>query len=571
MSLSALLREVLEMLVNKVLVIGLDGAEPELLDRWINRGYLPNLASIQQSGVYGRLRSTMPPVSPAAWSTFMTGVNPGKHGVYDFTVRDFATYGVRITRRPRVPSLWRLLSDQDKSVCVVNVPQSYPPEEVNGIVVTGLGTPAGSVFTYPSVLSKSLEQKGFRFVTSQSVRTDGPDAFLTGVYEVADTVVTTAIQVFRQIDWDFGMVVLRLTDEIPHYFWHNMDPNHPSYPGDENPHRDVILDCYRRADRMVGDLVRQAADDNTVVFVVSDHGFGPLHQDVYLNEWLRQEGFLTVSKSPGNEDGQGLFRRLGLTHAQLGALLGRLGLNKTRAFLRDRLGKLASVLPADDQLHVSDVVDWANTRAYSIGYMGQIYLNVKGRDPAGVVMLGEDYEAVCADLIARLRSWRHPVDGQPIVDEVYRRDQIYEGCYRDQGPDLLVMMRGLTYITRQNREFGMHGRVFVDPSTGETATHRMDGVFLASGPNIRQDQRIGTSQIDAVAPTILYLLDCQVPSYMDGKVIHAALEPKHWRATPVAYFDSPAVKTNVEREQGGLSDGEQREVIDQLRRLGYIE
>lgn len=560
------------MAIGRVLVIGLDGATPELLEPWIDQGYLSNLGHIRETGVYGRLRSTLPPVSPAAWSTFMTGVNPGKHGVYDFTVRDFATYGVRITQRPPVPSLWRLLSEQERSVCIVNVPQSYPPEIVNGTVVTGLGTPAGSVFTHPAALSRSLEQQGFRFVTPHTVREDGPDAFIAGVYDVADTVVATAAQLFGQADWDFGMVVLRLTDEIPHFFWHYMDPAHPAYPGNGNPYRDAILDCYRKTDLLVGELLRQVADDNTTVLVVSDHGFGPLHQDVYLNEWLRHEGFLTVTDGviPRGR-GRGLLRRLGLTQAQLGALLGRAGLNNVRAFLRDRLGKLASAIPADSELHVSDVVDWAKTKAYSIGYMGQIYLNVKGRDPMGAVAPGEDYEMVMDDLIARLRSWRHPADGQLVVDAVYRGDQIFEGFYRALGPDLLVTMRGLTYITRQNREFGMRGRVFVDPPTGETATHRMDGVLLASGPNIRQGQRIPLSQIGAVAPTILYLLDARIPSHMDGRVIQDVIEPGHWRANPVVQFESTALEMAKLSHDAGLSEGEQREVMEQLRRLGYME
>jgi predicted AlkP superfamily phosphohydrolase/phosphomutase len=551
----------------RVLVIGLDGATWDLIHPWAQAGHLPHLARLLEEGSGGTLMSTIPPISPAAWSSFMTGKNPGKHGVFDFTVRDFQGYGMRVALRPPEATLWGLLSAQGGCVCVVNVPQTYPVEAVNGYMVTGLGTPSGRMFTHPAELTPILRQENYRINTDAVFQRDGAAPFIEGVHQVAGQVTDTALRLMGPLDWDFSMVVLRLTDEIPHYFWHWMDPSHPAHQPADALHKEAVLRCYQKADELVGKLIAGVQDGQTTVFLMSDHGFGPLYKDVYLNEWLRQQGFLTLRSHPTTRAlFTRLLQRLGLTRTQVGHTLARWGLNQLRGAIRDRLGTRAGIFPQDDRPRVGDVVDWEKTRAYSVGYIGQIYVNLAGRDPHGVVPSGQEYEDLRAELIERLLQMVDPEDGRPVVDRVFRKEEVYRGRFLSSAPDLLLLMRGLTYITRHSYEFAREAQVCTTPPTHETGGHRQEGILLASGNHIADNRWIEQARIEDLAPTILYLLGCEVPTDMDGKVLTDLLQPEFVTAHPVKYGEARWQQDVLE----GLTPEEEQSLMEHLRNLGYV-
>jgi predicted AlkP superfamily phosphohydrolase/phosphomutase len=551
----------------RVLVIGLDGATWDLLRPWAAEGHLPHLARLLEEGSSGRLMSTIPPVSPAAWSSFMTGKNPGKHGVFDFTVRDFDSYRMRVASRPSEPTLWGLLSARGRRVCVINVPQTFPPEPVNGYMVTGLGTPSQTIFTHPEELTQDLRRAGYRIVPAALLHRDGAVPFVEEVYQIAEETAHTALRLMAQQDWDLSVVVLRLTDEIPHYFWHWMDRSHPAHQPSDPFHSQAVFRAYQKADELVGQLIAEAVDSETTVLVMSDHGFGPLHKDVYLNEWLRQAGFLTLRSSPTLRALVARFlRRLGLTRSQVGHTLSRWGLQRLRGALRDGLGMWAEVFPNDEQPRVTELVDWDRTRAYSVGYIGQIYANLAGRDPQGVVSPGEELEEVLADLTRKLRTLVDPADGKPIVDQVFHKAEVYTGPHLSRAPDLLLLMRGLAYITRQGYEFDRAGHVFGTPPTQETGGHRMEGILIASGHHIARNKWLERARIEDLAPTILHLLACEVPTDMDGEVLQSLLQPDFVAGQPIRYID-------VQWEQDAPADltpEEEQSLLEHLRNLGYI-
>lgn len=554
---------------DRVLVIGLDGATLDLVEPWARAGHLPNFARLLGEASGGRLLSTIPPVSPAAWSSFMTGKNPGKHGVFDFTVRDFSSYGVKVALRPTEPTVWGLLSARGKRVCVVNVPQCYPPEPVNGYMVTGLGTPSQRVFTYPEELTQALRQKGYPLGVAATLQRDGPAAFEQAVYQVAERVTDTAVRLMDEVDWDFSMVVLRLTDEIPHYYWHWMDPSHPAHRPSDPLHSEAVLRCYQKADELVGRLIAEAVDDRTTCLIMSDHGFGPLHKDVYLNEWLRQRGLLELRARPSaGAVWKGLLRRMGLSRTQVGHLLARLGLNGLRGALRDGLGKWAEVFPQDSQPRIDDLVDWSKTRAYGIGYIGQIYANLIGRDPEGIVAPGAEYERLLGELIRLLEDMVDPDDGQPVVSQIYRKQDIYHGDYVERAPDLVVLMRGLAYITRQSYEFARRHSVFALPPTGETGGHRLEGLLLAYGARVAPGVRLERAEIMDLAPTILHLMECPVPEDMDGRTLVELLHPHFMAAHPVQVDQSASGEQ--QRGAGELTPEEEQDLLEHLRSLGYV-
>jgi predicted AlkP superfamily phosphohydrolase/phosphomutase len=368
-------------------------------------------------------------------------------------------------------------------------------------------------------------------------------------------------------DWDLSVVVLRLTDEIPHYFWHWMDRSHPAHQASDAFHREAVFRAYQKADELVGELIAEAADSETTVLVMSDHGFGPLHKDVYLNEWLRQEGFLTLRSSPTPRALVArLLRRLGLTRSHVGHTLSRWGLHRARGALRDGLGRWAEVFPNDEQPRVTELVDWDRTRAYSVGYIGQVYANLAGRDPQGVVSPGEEAEEVLADLTRRLQSLVDPADGKPVVDQVFHKAEIYTGPHLATAPDLLLLMRGLAYITRQGYEFDQAGHVFGRPPTQETGGHRMEGILIASGHRIARNRRLERAQIEDLAPTVLHLLGSEVPTDMDGEVLKPLLHPDFVAKQPVRYIDVQW----EEDEHADLTPEEEQSLLEHLRNLGYI-
>lgn len=552
---------------NRCFVIGLDGASPRLIRRFVSQGHLPNLARLIRTGQFGTLESTFPPMSPSAWTSFMTGKNPGKHGVFDFTQRQTGTYRARITSRSDQTTLWSYLSSLGRKVAVFNVPQTYPVEVVdNGIIVTGLGTPQGRRFTHPQSLGDELLTQGYRIDANVHFRAGVEHEFLSTSFETARSNVEIILPYLRSETWDLVVAVLRLTDEVPHYFWKYMDRDHPAYE-DRPEFADAIRQCYSLADELVGRLIETAGD--STIIVMSDHGFGPLYRDVYLNEWLKREGFLTLrSRMSGSALLSSAMRRIGFTRSRVGPILSRIGLSRLRGALREGLGARASLIPNDSRTRLSDLVDWSSTRAYSMGYIGQVFVNLAGREPEGIVAPGAEYEQVIEALTESLLDMPDPDDGKPIVDRVLRGSEVYHGAYVDDAPDLFIVMRGFSYITRESYEWSLSGDYVVEPPTLECAAHRPDGVLIMSGHSIsKQPVDYGARIID-LAPTIIHMLDEAVPLDMDGEVLSGWLAPE-LRRNSVKYAESDnQPDTRIPHD---LSNEEEADVLQRLRDLGYVD
>jgi predicted AlkP superfamily phosphohydrolase/phosphomutase len=242
-------------------------------------------------------------------------------------------------------------------------------------------------------------------------------------------------------------------------------------------------------------------------------------------------------------------------------------LGRLRAWLRNALGSQANVIPNDPRPHISDVVDWRRTRAYSTGYIGQVYLNVKGRDPEGIVSPA-DYETVRDQVADHLRKLVDAEDGKPVVDQVIRREQVCHGPYADIAPDLFVLMRDLTYITRESYDWPVDSRIFIKPLTGENGGHRIPGVLIMYGGPAHKSQAIESANIMDIAPTILYLFGCPIPSDFDGAVLtnwltEGALANQIITGTPIMPLPLD--------EQIVLSPSEENELMQRLRDLGYVD
>jgi predicted AlkP superfamily phosphohydrolase/phosphomutase len=345
-----------------------------------------------------------------------------------------------------------------------------------------------------------------------------------------------------------------------------MDTSHPAHDKErDEPWRDALLEHYQECDRLTGELIAAAGPDVTTL-VMSDHGMGPLYKDVYLNEWLRQQGYLAVRERQPIR--QAALARMGVTRTRVSATLRGMRLGWLERAIKDRLGARIRVLPRDRVRELEEAVDWGHTRAYSFGYHGQIYLNLKGREPEGIVQPGAEADALRREIMQKLGELTDPADGQAVVSAMYRAEDLYSGPNVAYAPDIIVLMRDLAYITRRGYEIGdQPGVLFGPPAMGESASHRLNGLLVAAGPGIVQH---GGSKDDIsimdVMPTILHIMGCEVPHGLDGKVQSDWLDDDA-RRRPVKFTEGAGTASAAATD---FTEEEEAEVVERLKDLGYL-
>lgn len=522
-----------------VLVIGLDGATFDVLNPWLAAGYLPTLATLTRGGACGVLRSTLPPVTAPAWASFMTGWQPTRHGVFDFFAPGRAVQGsleLVNSSHVRGPLLWERLSAAGARVGVLNVPLTYPPRAVNGFLVPGLLSPDQGATTFPAgFLARYVAELGpYRLTPRGLFRPNTPQPFIDELLTVTETQLRYALRLSREHPVDFLMVHFLATDIAQHKLWRYMDSAHPWYDAAESArYGPAIRDIFSRIDAGLGELLAQLPGPVTTL-VMSDHGFGPQHRTVNLNNLLQATGDLRLRRTPG------VWAR---RQAQRSRPARRI-LGWRRSDLRDQ------------PVQFSDV-DWPQTRAYAVGHMGQVYLNVRGREPAGQVA-SADYEAERAALAERLLAWRTP-NGQRIVDAVIPAPGLTHG-----GPDLHVIMDG--YRSVAYPMFAADGQIALEQRGGDSGNHRPEGILILHGPDIQAGLTLPETHITDLAPTILHLMGAPIPPDLDGRVLLEALTPAARTRRPLALAALPA----TEPEAQALDAAAAAEVAARLRALGYL-
>lgn len=550
----------------KVLVIGLDGATFDLILPWIRAGKTPELKRLIEGGNSGPLISTFPPLTGPAWSSFMTGRLPASHGILEFFRRKNGAYRQVLNNRLDIDgkSLWKSLSEGGKTVGVMGIPMTYPPEPVNGFMITGLLTPPGRRdFTYPGSLLDELETHigSYHLRLDEKYRPNNPYPLIKELYDNLENNTQAALYLLNHKEWDFFMVHFYGTDRVQHEFWHLLDPAHPCYnPRELKRLGNVIEDYFVKVDETIGRLLK-AVDDNTVVMVMSDHGFGPIYKFINFNNWLLQEGFLVLKDTPGTFLRHKLLQ-LGFNYTVLGKLVLRLGLGKKSV----RIGRAKREdLQRKIFLSLNDV-DWSKTRVYSIGNFGQMYVNLRGREPSGIVAPGGEYDAVLDDLTQRLRKLTDPDDGKPVIEKIMRREELYRGTYADRAPDLMFYTRNMQYKAMGLSDFASN-HVF-ETVFGSTGHHRMNGILICFGRGVfKEGAQIESAHIYDLAPTILYMLEQQIPPEMDGKVLYDLFTDDFRHEHMVRYQtgQSAGEATPLNR----LTDEEEALLADMLRSLGY--
>jgi predicted AlkP superfamily phosphohydrolase/phosphomutase len=552
------------LLTNKVLVIGLDGATFELLRPWMDEGHMPNLKRLMDSGAVGDLESTCPPLTAAAWVTFATGVNPGKHGLFDFVFPRDGSYEVLVAN-PRLRSaepMWSIASRHGKKVAIISVPMTYPPEPVNGIMLSCFMTPSpASEYTYPTELKRELADKGFQFETaiSEKHRSGDVGKFLDEVALSTRHRVETVLYLMREREWDLFTFVFQSTDLLQHELWRLVDQSHPRHSESESAqYLERWKQHYDLLDGYLGDMLEAAGSDTNVI-VMSDHGFGRVTHLFYVNNWLLEHGYLVRKHGLWAAFKQWTYR-LGWTPMSVFKLLTYLHL----AWLRQGFRFGQKYGPAKKIFFSFDDIDWSQTRAFSFGNFGQIYLNVRGRQQRGIVEPGEEYDRLCAAISSQLLAFVDPLTMKPFIERVIKKDEVYSGRHFADAPDLIALSRNLEYVSFGTTDFGSNqvtGKIF-----GMTGYHRMNGVLIMHGPDVKAGGRIGGAAIVDLAPTILYLLGVPVPEEMDGRVLWELIDQPSFNGLKKAGVTAPGGDLN----ESAYTDEEEAQVQERLRELGYL-
>ena len=534
-------------------LIALDGASPNLIDKWIDEGHLENLRKIRDQGLSGKLESTFPPLTGPAWSSFHTGVNPGKHGIYTWLDLTKSYRGTVINRNTiKTRTIWNQLSREGGKVGLLSVPVTYPPEEVNGFVVPGFLTPSSADRrSFPEDLIGELFEAvpDYKFLPEPFMKGKDPENWIRELRKaVRDRGEATRYLYKNHLAGEGDevmMVHFFATDQVQHFLWDEVTEDW-----------DPRIDVFKEVDREIGKLMEMAPDDS-VFLVLSDHGFGPLERTFNINTWLESEGYLELNRNPGTRLKKQL-ARLGFTEQNtqpigeiiypMAKKLGIVDNPITGLSTNDALNAL--FLSARD-------VDWNRTAAYSRSHIGHIRLNLSGREQSGPVR-EESYDKIREEIMEKLARIKVPETGKKMAEWVKPKEELYSGPYLDGAPDILF--NPLEGKHCQGAMVGYGAIMFFNSSvfSGKLhpGHHRRDGILMAYGKGIENKQR--DASIMDLAPTVLNLGSHEIPEQMDGQVIGEISpgEPKFSR--PEGFY-----KEAAEAERN-------KEIEERMESLGYL-
>lgn len=550
----------------RLLVIGLDGATFDVIRPMIAAGELPNLAALMDEGSSGELESTVPPFSAPAWASFMTGMNPGKHGIFGFFNYNPSSYTHIDSNLVTATSLaghtfFDILSQAGYRLATITVPITYPAWASNGYMVAGAPCPdTEKGQAYPEDFAAELPR---RYTFPSTFWSRSNDEIIAGLRDMIDSRTALAIRLIEEKQLDAIVLVLGATDRAQHNFWRYYDSAFGAKLGlpREADYDDVIPEMYHRADRAVGRLL-SCVGEHTQVFIISDHGGGAAAtQYLHTNAWLQQQGLLRVRRSRDTVVS-------GLRRVVMGARR-RIGTQ----FERRLRGLVPTRVIEQGRALVRNVahIDWSATQAYRFPMYQPaegIVINVRGRQPHGIVQPGGEYEQVREQVMAQARRLINPATGQPVVVRVCKREELYQGPHIERAPDIvLILADDYTGGT------GLYPPMItaVDPSSLSKVNgeHRMHGILLARGPMMRQNTWIEEAHIVDIAPTILYSLGLSIPQEMDGIVLRDIFSPAYVETHPIQYTNQYKMgDTSV--AGSGFTPEEEEQIKRHLEHLGYL-
>jgi predicted AlkP superfamily phosphohydrolase/phosphomutase len=532
-----------------VLIIGWDGVDWKILQPMLESGELPNLAALIERGAHGDCLSTVPSHSWCAWPSFMTGLNPAGHAVFDIL-----EHKPGVNRRLPVTydsikarTIFADLSDAGKTTIAANIPLTFPAPNVKGKVIAGGVLPAARSYTHPVDLQEELDKNSPFPINGMSWTTfrNRPEAFLEECAEITAKRQRTFEYLLDTTDWDFATLVYVSTDRIQHCMMQWIHPEHPEYEEKKDtPVAKQARAVYQQLDEGLAKLLERT-DENDLVMFMSDHGHQACTRACTMDRVLENLGYAQFSKGsfmtniirwgPGRRFARRIYDLLKLH------------------------GKIA--LPASP-------LDWTKSRAYtSVTSTGEgVSVNLKGREPQGIVD-PKDYEKLRDELFDVLSDFRDPDNGKAPVKKVYRKEEVLSGRFLDTAPDLLLVPAPFYSLT--------HAKTMVEDADWLSGDHRLEGVIVATGPEVKPGPLEETAELIDLGPTSLAALGVPSGVDRDGKVLNS-LVGEGVELVVDAKEQAPGSAEDKEppgddRDDAGLTSDEEGEIEDHLRGLGYVE
>lgn len=479
----------------KLIIIGIDSGDMNLIEKFLPE--LPTFQKIFKNGSYGRLKTTVPPLTPCAWSSFMTGKNPGKHGIYDFAFLDEDKKLALFNSTQRTDQdIWETLSYNGYKSVVFNVPMTYPAYPIDGQMITDFTTPAiESQMTYPDSLKEELLKKFPKYKISEeskySDKLSDQKEFLNEIFEILDLRAEVFNWLLENNEWQFAMVVFAANDHINHWYRKYVDQEGSEF-------QNALLDGYKKTDEKIKKLLEKYPEADFLF--MSDHGTGDYKKDVNFNQWLLENNYIYLNKGQVGFL-KNILLKLGLSPDRLVKIALNFGLWKiiNKLGIKNSLVKHATITFED--------VDWEKTKAYSFGYYGPIYVVDK-----------KNKEKTTKEIIEKLKNIKG-LDDKPLMSHIWEKEDLYQGDNTDKMPDIIFAMQDFTYGCSSSFAFG-GTQLFTDPKTFKNGDHSIYGMFAAYGPSFsKEGKELQSLQITDVAPTVLKYFNIDVPDDFDGKII----------------------------------------------------
>ncbi|MFH0818656.1 MAG: alkaline phosphatase family protein [Patescibacteria group bacterium] len=456
----------------KLFVLGLDCATPQFLfDEYLDD--LPTFKKLFSQGAYGKLRSTIPAITVPAWMSMMTSQTPGDLGIYGFRGRragsGYNDMFIASAEHVQYKKVWDYLNMAGLKTGMLSVPLTYPPQTVDGFMVSGFMTPSlESEFTYPKELKQEIADVVGEYIFDFANRsTEAPEKILEKIYEMTDKRHKLIKYFIKNKQWDFLMMVEMGVDRIHHYMWSYVDPKHPKFQGENNKFKNSIKEYYQHIDRQLSEILDLLPKECSVM-IVSDHGAKAMDGMFLINEWLIKEGYLVLKNYPTSVT---------------------------------RLEKCD--------------IDWSKTKAWAWGgFYSRIFINVKRRDPEGIV---EDFETERDSLARKLKAITDD-HGNKLINIVAPANELYNDPQGDV-PDLLGFFGDLSW--RPGGTVG-HNKIYIhENDTGpDDGVHDWNGIYAFWQPEKTGSGLLPESSILDIAPTILNYFGVDIPKDFKGKIIN---------------------------------------------------
>lgn len=466
--------------MNKIILIGIDGCDFRIIKPLIDQRSLPTLSHILKQGTHGTMISTKPPNSLPAWTSILTGVNPGKHGAIDFLVKTDNGFQL-FSRNKNIRPIWKILDQHGLRQILVNEPITYPPEKINGVMLTGFSTPPKSKnFIYPKKLKNEINKvcEGYQaeldLQWKKQILSDKNGVFDT-INKFTEKNYKAAIYLAKKYEWDLLSITFTSTDRLQHYFYNDIH---------------LISSHYKILDDMLNNIINLDPEANLII--ISDHGFGPLKKCFFINTWLKENNLMSIERDMMYK----FLSKLNITYDKIISILLRLKLYEL----------LAKIIPQSIKnkipIYKEELkTDFKNSPAFINTINGGIYTNRND---------------VTQKIIDELKKCN--IKGETPVQNIDIREDVWWGPYAKNAPNVIVTPqygyeispRNTTSILEKPEKVG-------DIRTG---THRPEGIFIAYGPSIKNNCKLDEPVLTwDIAPTVLHMMNIPTPDYMDGKVL----------------------------------------------------